>query len=176
MIPRSAILSCNESVGTRLARSKRTFGDPISTVHWVGIELSEAMPVRACSVVGQAVLDGNLKSVAPSSTNCWSRELTIDSVHDPRMTIGCQGKILNFEVVTDNSAGAWPCGFYVSADTVASSPALSSCWAVEAIGIGNVGIALARPVCPGVLWKVPVVWDLGASILRKRPCTNQLKE
>lgn len=146
MIPRSSMLCCHECVGARLARSERTFGNSIGTVHRIGVELPNAMPVEAGSIIGETVLDGNLESVAPSSSDCRSWKLTVYSVYNSRMSIGCKGEILNFKIVANNSASAWPCRLYVCVDIIASSPALPSCWTIEAVGIGNVGGTWTRSV------------------------------
>lgn len=76
------MLCRNECVGSRLTRGKRTFGDTIGAVHWIGIELSQTMPVETRPVVGETIFHCDLKGVTPSSTNSWSRKLPINAVHD----------------------------------------------------------------------------------------------
>lgn len=176
MVPRGSMLCCDECVGAGLTRSKRTFSDAIRTIHWIRIELSQSVPVKAGSVVGKTVLDSDLESVAPSSTNRWSWKLTVDPVHDSRVSIGCKSEILDFKGVANNSAGIWPCSLYVGTDAVASSPALSSCWTIEAIGIGNIAKSRTWYICPWYFREIAVVRKLRSSSLRERSCRNKLNE
>lgn len=177
MVPGSAILSCNEEIGSRLTRSEGTFGDPIGAIHGIGTELSDAVPVEACSVVCEAIFDSDLDIIAPSSTDGWSRELTIDTIDNPRVAVRCQSEILNLEVVTNSSTRTWPSSLDVGINAVAASPALSSSGTIQAIWVSDIGKPLTRPIGPWVLGSVAVIRDLvHFSILRKCSCKNELKE
>ena len=157
MVPGCPELSAQESIGPGLTRRNRTFVDTIRPIRWVGPPLPKAMPVHTSAVDLQAVLDLDLKGVAPFRTYDWAWILPIDRHHQPRDTIRRHGSIGDFEIVLDNVACIWPVGIIISGDREPSSPAASAGRTIDATGIlslYNIAVIQVTKLCT---WLVLVI-------------------
>lgn len=92
------------------------------------------MPMHACAIVLEAVLDSNNNSVSPVGFDGRSGKLAVDSIDRSRDTIRGERQFFHLEVVSNSSAGVWPSGLGVAVDVVATSPACPIGRRVDAVG------------------------------------------
>ena len=72
VIPRSPILLSFKCIGEALVWRNSTLSDSVYPVHFWSIKLPHSMPVNACPILFEIIVDGNLYCVAPASMNLGS--------------------------------------------------------------------------------------------------------
>lgn len=148
MIPGCAVLGCLEGVGLGVARCKRTLRDTIYAVLCIGVELSDAVPMNAGTVVRQRILDGDLNSIAPVGIDGRSRQLLVDEKTDTfAIAVWVAGCIGELEAVRHRIAGCWPLLVEVGGNAVAVAPARSGLCTVGAGCICHFGRGRRRARC-----------------------------
>lgn len=78
VIPRSTILRCLEKICLGGARSKWAFSNTIDAILVIGIELTQSMPMDACTIVLHLVDNCDLDIISPIRFDCWAWNLTVD--------------------------------------------------------------------------------------------------
>lgn len=80
MIPSSAILSCSECVRLRRAWRNRALRHSVCAVLFIGVELSDTVPVQRCTIVCEAIMHIDGELVAPVYMDHWTWSLSIDQL------------------------------------------------------------------------------------------------
>ena len=78
VVPGGAILRAFESVSTGLARSKSTLRDSVDSIRSRRVELTDAVPMNASSVVLHGVCYCDAQCVSPICSDDGSRVLVVD--------------------------------------------------------------------------------------------------
>lgn len=118
VVPCRTELSAEKRVCAALAWRQWTLGDGPSPIHRIGLPLSDAMPVNARAIGGEAVAHSNLNGVTPLCADRWTRILAVDGIDRSCEAVWRQSPVLDVKSVAHHSSCPWPDSVVVCIDAV----------------------------------------------------------